>query len=108
MHCKFISPFIIVSIMGVFTIITSFISIVIFQEFQNLKEFFEAITAVDLSIFCIVYVVMSTFYNIFIMMIVKQFGATNRITIDFISLFIIEIIELIRNKSDNKIIIYIF
>lgn len=108
MHYKFVSPFTIVSIMGGFTIITSFISIVIFQEFQNLKEFFQAVTGIQLFIFCIVFIIMSTFYNVFIMMTVKQFGATNRITIDFISLFIIEIIGLISKTSDDKTLIYIF
>jgi hypothetical protein len=107
MHYKFVSPFTIVSIMGVFTIITSFISFIIFQQFQNLKEFFQAVTGIQLFIFCIVYSITSTFYNIFIMMTVKQFGATNRITIDFISLFIIEIIGLISKTSDDKTVIYI-
>jgi hypothetical protein len=107
MHYKFVSPFTIVSIMGAFTIFTSFISFIIFQQFQNIKEFFQAITVIQLFIFCIVFIIMSTFYNVFIMMTVKQFGATNRITIDFISLFIIEIIGLISKTSDDKTAIYI-
>ena len=59
MHYKFVSPFTRVSIMGGFTIITSFISIVIFQEFQNLKEFFQAVTGIQLFIFYIVFMYFS-------------------------------------------------
>ena len=107
MDYKFISPFTIVSIMGLFTIITSSIAIVIFQQFQNLKEFFGTVTIVRLSVFCIVFVIMSMFYNAFIMMVVKKFGATNRIIIDSISLFLINIIDLIQKNSENKIQTYI-
>ena len=103
MEYKFISPYILVGLEGLFSFITTgiilLLRIFVFKD-SSYFEKIENFTQAGFIIQAILFIICSLGYNVFVMLINQSFGATNRVVADFLSYFISLIINSIFNLDD--------
>ena len=103
MEYKFISPYILVGLEGLFSFITTGIILLlrmfVFKD-SSFSEEKENFTQAGFIIQAILFIIFSLGYNVFVMLINQSFGATNRVVADFLSYFISLIINSIFNLDN--------
>ena len=99
MEYKFISPYVLVGLEGLFSFIITVI-VLLFCTFvvegSSLYDFSQEkgnFTQAGFIFRAILFVIFSLGYNVFVMLINQSFGATNRVVVDFLSYFISLIIN---------------
>ena len=103
LHYRYLSPFIIVAIMGSFNliigIIIGLINLGFNNEYLDIKQLSKLGT---LSYFCysLVFIVGSFGYNLFAILINFTLGPTNRISLDILSVLVIILIRWINNQRN--------